>query len=45
MPGDEFSMHFIATSIEKKNVEDSEFTIPEGYQVKTKEELKGMFGG
>ena len=45
MPGDEFSMHFVATSVEKKNVEDSEFTIPEGYQVKTKEELKGMFGG
>lgn len=45
MPGEEFSMHFVATSVEKKNVEDSEFTIPDGYQVKTKEELKSMFGG
>jgi len=45
MPNESFSMHFTAISVEKKNVEDSEFTIPEGYQVKTKEELKGMFGG
>lgn len=45
IPNDSFSMHLTATSVEKKNVEDSEFAIPEGYQIKTKEELKGMFGG
>ena len=45
MPNEMFSMHFIAVSIEKKNVEDSEFDIPEGYQIKTKEEMKNMFGG
>jgi len=45
MPNESFSMHFTAISVEKKNVDDSEFTIPEGYQIKTKEELKGMFGG
>lgn len=45
MPNEMFSMHFTAVSVEKKNVEDSEFTIPEGYTVKTKEEMKSMFGG
>ena len=45
MPSESFNMKFTAVSVEKKNVEDSEFTIPEGYQIKTKEELKGMFGG
>ena len=45
MPNEMFSMHFTAVSVEKKNVEDSEFTIPEGYQIKTKEEMKSMFGG
>ena len=45
MPNESFSMHFTAVTVEKKNVDDSEFTIPEGYQIKTKEELKGMFGG
>lgn len=45
MPNESFTMHFTAVTVEKKNVEDSEFTIPEGYQIKTKEELKGMFGG
>jgi GLPGLI family protein len=45
MPNDSFSMKFTAITVEKKNVEDSEFIIPEGYQIKTKEELKGMFGG
>lgn len=45
MPNDSFSMHFTAVSVEKKNVDDSEFTIPDGYQIKTREELKGMFGG
>jgi GLPGLI family protein len=45
MPNPEFSMHFIATTVEEKNVSDSEFTIPEGYQIKTKEEFQTMFGG
>jgi GLPGLI family protein len=45
MPNEMFSMHFTAVSVEKKNVEDSEFAIPEGYQIKTKEEMKSMFGG
>jgi GLPGLI family protein len=45
MPSEMFNMHFTAVSLEKKNVEDSEFTIPDGYQIKTKDELKGMFGG
>jgi GLPGLI family protein len=45
MPNEMFNMHFEAVSVEKKNVEDSEFTIPEGYQMKTKEEMQSMFGG
>lgn len=45
MPNEQFSMKFVATAVEKKNVDDSQFVIPEGYQVKTKEEMKGMFGG
>lgn len=45
MPNEEFSMKFIATAVEKKNVDDSQFVIPEGYQIKTKDEMKGMFGG
>jgi GLPGLI family protein len=45
MPNEAFSMHFTAITVEKKNVEDSEFIIPEGYQIKTQEELKSMFGG
>jgi hypothetical protein len=45
MPNEQFSMKFTALSVEKKNVEDSEFAIPEGYQIKTKDEMKGMFGG
>lgn len=45
IPSEMFNMHFTAVSVEKKNVEDSEFTIPDGYQIKTKEEMKGMFGG
>jgi len=44
IPNEMFSMHFTAVSVEKKNVDDSAFTIPEGYQVKTKEEMQGMFG-
>lgn len=45
IPNEMFSMHFTAVSIDKKNVDDSEFTIPDGYQIKTKEEVKNMFGG
>jgi GLPGLI family protein len=45
MPNEQFTMHMTATSVEKKNIEDSEFQIPEGYQIKTKEEMQGMFGG
>lgn len=45
MPNEAFSMKFSAVSVEKKNVEDTEFAIPEGYQIKSKEEMKGMFGG
>jgi len=45
IPEEEFNMQFTAVSIEKTNVDDSAFTIPEGYQIKTKEELKSMFGG
>ena len=45
IPEEEFSMQFTAVTIEKTNVDDSAFTIPEGYQIKTIEEMKGMFGG
>ena len=34
-----------AVSVEKKKVADSEFEMPEGYQVVTQSELEGMFGG
>ncbi len=45
IPQEDMNMKFTATNIEKKNVSDSEFEIPEDYQVKTKDEVKGMFGG
>jgi GLPGLI family protein len=45
IPNEMFTMKFTAVSVEKKNVDASEFTIPEGYQIKTKEEMQGMFGG
>lgn len=45
MPDASMSMKFTAVDIEKKNIDDSEFEIPEGYQVKTKDEVKSMFGG
>jgi GLPGLI family protein len=45
MPNEQFTMQFIATSVEKKKVDDSMFTIPDGYQIKTKDEMRGMFGG
>jgi len=45
IPNEMFNMHFTAVSIDKKNIDDSEFDIPEGYEIKTKEEMQGMFGG
>lgn len=45
IPSEGMTMKFTAINVENKNVADSEFDIPEGYQIKTKEELKGMFGG
>ena len=45
IPNEQFNMKFSAVSVEKKSVSESEFTIPEGYQIKTKEEMQGMFGG
>jgi len=45
IPNEQFTMKFSAVSVEKKNVSEDEFTIPEGYQIKTKEEMQGMFGG
>ncbi len=40
-----FTMHFIATNVEKKKVSDKEFAIPDDYEVKTRDEIKTMFGG
>jgi GLPGLI family protein len=45
IPNEGMSMKFTAITVESKNVADTEFEIPEGYQIKTKEEMKGMFGG
>lgn len=45
IPNEQFTMKFSAVSVEKKNVNASEFEIPDGYQIKTKEEMQGMFGG
>lgn len=38
-------MKMEATSVSKKTVPDSEFSIPEGFQKKTSAEIKQMFGG
>ena len=38
-------MKMEAVSVNKKNVSDSEFEIPEGYVEKTAEEVEQMFGG
>lgn len=45
IPNEQFTMKFTAVSVEKKNVDAGEFSIPDGYQIKTKEEMQGMFGG
>ena len=39
------TMKMSATSVNKKNVSESEFEIPEGYVKKTSAEVKQMFGG
>jgi GLPGLI family protein len=41
----QFTMHFTATDVEKKNVSEKEFQIPEDFEVKTKEEVEQLFGG
>lgn len=38
-------MKMEAVSVDKKNVADSEFEVPEGYEEKTQKELEQMFGG
>ena len=38
-------MKMEAVSVEKKNVADSEFEVPEGFEEKTQEEIQQMFGG
>lgn len=45
MQAPQFTMVFTAVSIDKKKVPSSEFEIPEGFEIKTKEEVEGMFGG
>ena len=39
------TMKMEALTVEKKNVSDEEFEIPAGYEQKTAEEVKNMFGG
>ena len=38
-------MKMEAVSVDKKKVSDTEFEVPEGYEEKTPEEIKQMFGG
>ena len=38
-----YSMHYKAISIEKKDVDDNQFTIPEGFKIMTPEEVKEMY--
>jgi GLPGLI family protein len=42
---DEISMKFIATSVNKKNIPEKEFAVPEDFKETTKDELQEMFGG
>ena len=42
---DEINMKFIATSVNKKNIPEKEFTVPEDFKETTKDELREMFGG
>ena len=39
------TMNLSAVKVEKKKISDKEFEMPEGFQVVTKSELEGMFGG
>jgi len=41
----EINMKFIATSVNKKNIPEKEFTVPEDYKETTKDELRNMLGG
>ncbi len=41
----EIQMKFIATSVNKKNIPEKEFAVPEGFKETTKDELQEMFGG
>ncbi len=41
----EMKMKLEAISVEKKNIPQSEFVVPEDYKVVTQDELKNMFGG
>lgn len=43
--GQGMRMKMEATSVDKKNVSDDEFAIPEGYVKKTSAEIKQMYGG
>ncbi len=43
--GQGMRMKMEATSVDKKNVSDSEFEVPEGYVKKTAAEIKQMYGG
>ena len=38
-------MDFVATNIEKKKISDSEFEIPDGYEIKSRDEMRSMMGG
>ncbi len=37
------TMHYVVTEVTKQSVADSNFLIPEGYELKTEEEMKKMF--
>ncbi|MCF8302106.1 MAG: DUF4412 domain-containing protein [Bacteroidales bacterium] len=39
------TMHLTASKVERKNIKDKVFDIPEGYEKVTEEELKNRFGG
>jgi hypothetical protein len=39
------NMNLSAVKVEKMKVTDSEFELPEGFQIVTKSELEGIFGG
>ncbi|MEN8225012.1 MAG: DUF4412 domain-containing protein [Bacteroidota bacterium] len=43
--GQGMTMKMAAISVEKKNISDSEFEVPEGFEQKTKDEMMQMGGG